>query len=52
MIFGKKGQKRRHPYATLAVFSLAAAGVVGLYNKTASFVKDKGKCVMSMVRKG
>ena len=41
MIFGKKGQKKRHPYLGIAMFSLAAAGAVSLYNRGKSFVKDK-----------
>ena len=51
MLIGKKGQKRRHPYATLAVLSLAAAGAVGIYNKTMNFIKDKGKCMKAMIKK-
>lgn len=47
-MFGKKGQKKRHPYLGIAMFSLAAAGVVSLYNKGKSFVKDKIGGVMGL----
>ena len=50
MFFGKKGQKRRHPYVTLAFFGLAAAGVASIYNKGKKFFKEKANCMKSMVK--
>lgn len=52
MIFGKKGQKKRHPYLGIAVLGLAAAGVVGIYNKGKSFVKEKMPVMMCMKKRG
>ena len=50
MVFNKNGRKRRHPYASLAVFSLAAAGVIGIFNKGKRFVKEKASSISSMVK--
>ena len=48
MIFGKKGQKKRHPYLGIAVLGLAAAGAVSIYNKGMTFIKEKMPCAMFM----
>lgn len=48
MMFGKKGQKKRHPYLGIALFGLAATGVVSIYNKGKRFVKEKAQGIMSM----
>ena len=50
MFFAKKGQKRRHPYVTLTLLSLAATGVVSIYNKGKRFFKEKAACVKEMTR--
>lgn len=49
MIFGK--QKNSHPYVNLAVFSLAAAGIISIANKMKGIVKDKADCVMGFFKK-
>lgn len=41
MLFNKNNRKKRHPYAYLAVFGLAAAGGVTIYNKGKRFLKEK-----------
>ena len=52
MFFAKKGQKRRHPYVTLAFLGFAAAGVASIYSKGKRFFKEKSECVKEMVKRG
>ena len=40
MLFKKQERKKRHPYATLTVFSLAAVGVMGIFKKTKCCIKN------------
>ncbi|MBQ2875658.1 MAG: hypothetical protein IJE25_01470 [Clostridia bacterium] len=47
----KDGKKRRHPYATLALFTLAGASMINLYNKTKGLVKTGLENVKSMMKK-
>ena len=47
-----KEKKKRHPYATLAVFSLAAASIINATNKVKKFVKSKTAMVTDMFKKG
>ena len=50
MMFGnKKGHIMRHPYATLAIIGLAAAGAMSIGEKVKDFVSDKAKCVGNMM---
>ena len=51
MLFGKHEKKTAHPYAWLAVFSLAAAGVISIGRKSMSFVSEKSKCIKDMVKR-
>ena len=51
MIFGRKGQKKRHPYVTLAVFGLVAAGALSIYSKGKRFFKEKCDCAREMMKK-
>ncbi len=41
MFSEKKERKKRHPYATLAIFTLAAAGMINVTNKVKRYVKSK-----------
>ncbi len=50
MLFGKPEKKSAHPYAWLAVFSLAAAGVISISKKGMEFVSEKSKCIKDMVK--
>ena len=50
MLFGKHEKKTAHPYAWLAVFSLAAAGVISLGRKGMDFVSEKSKCIKGMIK--
>ena len=50
MLNNKKGRMMRHPYASLAIFSLATAGVVSITKKTKKFFKEKMKCVSDAVK--
>ena len=50
MLNNKKGRMMRHPYAFLAVFSLATAGVVSITKKTKKFFKEKMKCVTDVMK--
>jgi len=51
MLFKKSERKSRHPYATLAIFTLAGASMVNLVNKTKRFFKSKMDAVMGLVDK-
>lgn len=51
MFNAKKGRIMRHPYATLAVIGLAAAGVVSIGEKVRNFATCKAKCLSNMVCK-
>ena len=48
----KMGKKRRHPYATLAVLTLAGASIVNIYNKAKSFAMEKMTAIKDMMGKG
>ena len=48
-MFGKDNRKKHHPYATLAVFTLAASAVIGIVNKAKTFVSDKTDRLMSFL---
>ncbi len=48
-MFLKKAKK--HPYIGLAVFSLAAAGMINLTNKAKKFMKTRVACIKNMVEK-
>ena len=51
MFFKKSERKSRHPYATLAIFTLAGASMINLVNRTKRFFKDKMDAVMGAVNK-
>ena len=40
MLFKREERKKRHPYATLTVFSLAALGVMGIFKKGKCCIKN------------
>ena len=40
----------RHPYLSIAVLGLAAAGAVSITNKVKDFVKDKAGCITGMMQ--
>ena len=50
MVFNKSNRKKRHPYAWLAVFGLAAAGGMTLYNKGKRFFKEKMNGMKKVVK--
>lgn len=50
MFFNKNQRKMRNPYATIALLSLAATGIVTITNKTKKFIKEKMTDVMGMVK--
>ena len=51
MYKSKKGRMMRHPYATLAVVGLAAAGAVSLTNKTKKLITEKSAALTGMMKK-
>jgi hypothetical protein len=51
MILGRKGQKKRHPYVTLTLLGLAAAGVASIYNKGKHFFREKCECAKQMAKR-
>ena len=50
-MFSKDTKKKRHPYATLAVFTLAASAVIGMVNKVKSFASDSIEKLSSFMKK-
>lgn len=51
MFNSKNRRMMRHPYATLAVFSLAAAGAISLTQKGKKLIKEKSESVKDMFKK-
>ena len=49
-MFGSNNTKKKHPYRGLAIFTLAAAGVIGIAEKCRKFVKGKMCTVKSMMK--
>ena len=47
----KAQKKKSHPYRGLAMFTLAAAGMISVTNKVKRFVKDKVDRVSSFFNK-
>ena len=43
--------KKRHPYATLALFTLAGASMINLYHKAKNAIKSGVNAVSSMFKK-
>ncbi len=50
MFFNKHEKKSAHPYAWLAVFSLAAAGVISIGRRGMDFIMEKSRCIKDMVK--
>ena len=50
MFFNKSEKKSMHPYAWLAIFSLAAAGVISIGKRGAELVSEKAVCLKSMMK--
>ena len=50
MFFNKKDHKRRNPYMGIALFSLAATGVVSIISKGKRFIKEKTESVTNMMK--
>ena len=50
MLLSKKEGKRKHPYATLAVFTIAAASMINVTRKVKKFVKSKAEAVTDMFK--
>ncbi|MBP3401466.1 MAG: hypothetical protein J6K85_00235 [Clostridia bacterium] len=49
MFMNKTGRKMRYPYAKMAVFGLAAAGVASIVSKSKKFIKDKKDSITHMM---
>ena len=49
MLLNKNGRKMRYPYAKMAVFGLAAAGVASIVSTGKKFIKDKKESITNMV---
>ena len=45
----KASSKKKHPYATLAIFTLAGASMINVVNKMKRFVKEKGAALTEFV---
>ena len=43
--------KRHHPYAMLAVFTLAGASMINIVNKTKRFIMEKGSQMTGFIKK-
>ena len=50
MFYNKKDHKKRHPYMGIALFSLAATGVVSIISKGKRFIKEKTASVTNMMK--
>ncbi len=44
-------EKKKHPYRKLAIFTLAAAGIISATNKMKKFVKNKVSSMTSFLKK-
>lgn len=44
-------QKKVSSYFNFALFSLAAAGLVGIVNKTKKFLMEKTECMKDIIKK-
>ena len=49
MVLNRNGRKMRHPYAKIAVLSLAATGVASIISKGKKFIKKKKECIVDMI---
>jgi len=45
----RSGGRKRHPYATLAIFTLAGASMINIINKAKRFIKEKSACVTEFI---
>lgn len=45
----KNSGKRRHPYASLAIFTIAAAGIINITNRAKKFVREKTESVKNFM---
>ncbi len=50
-MFNKTEKKKKHPYRTLAVLTLAAAGVIGAANKMKKFMNEKITAMTAFIKK-
>ena len=51
MLFNKDGKKKWHPYRGLAIFTLAAAGMISVTHKMKSFMKEKLSSMTAFLKK-
>jgi len=51
MLFNKSEKKKRHPYRGLAIFTLAAAGMISVTNRMKRFVKEKVSSMTAFIKK-
>ena len=51
MFFNKGEKKKWHPYRGLAIFTLAAAGMISVTNKMKRFMKSKITAMTSFLKK-
>lgn len=49
MEMNKKARKKRHPYAALAVFTVAAAGIINTVGRMKKFVMEKTEGIKNML---
>lgn len=47
----RKNSGKRHPYATLAIFTLAGASMINLVNRAKKFIKEKSDVLMGAMKK-
>lgn len=52
MFSNKKGRMMRHPYASLALLSLATVGAITISRRTKDFFRGKTRCITNMVKGG
>ncbi|MBQ8879260.1 MAG: hypothetical protein IJY69_00270 [Clostridia bacterium] len=43
--------RKHHPYAMLAIFTLAGASMINIVNRAKRFIKDKGREMTGLIKK-
>ncbi len=51
MFMNKNDKKKSHPYRGLAIFTLAAAGMISVTSKMKKFMKEKVSAMTSFLKK-
>ncbi len=47
----KTASRKHHPYAMLAIFTLAGASMINIVNRAKRFIKDKSSQMTGLIKK-